>query len=176
MLESFFNICLPPEFFFFCIVSYPYSHFQSIKYHLIWFFHNLDSPTSVDAEKPEGEQGLTLPAFQHIPELDISVANLDTSEALVLILSGSPCVRSEEDSVPEVVIHHFTFGTEEDLVKIVNQLSENAEIWILGDDNAIGVSGLGIAACINAESPNFTVCSLLFEDDSLTLEAREEIV
>ena len=35
---------------------------------------------------------------------------------------------------------------------------------------------MGIAACIIAESPNFTVRSLLFEDESLTPEAREEIV
>ena len=137
--------------------------------------HNLDS-TSVDAEKPEGEQGPILPAFQHIPELDISVANLDSGETLILIRAGLPCVPPEEDLVPEVVIHHFTRGTEEELVEIVNKLSENAEIWILGNDNAIGVGGLGIAACIIAESPNFTVRSLLFEDDSLTLEAREEIV
>ena len=117
-----------------------------------------------------------LPAFQHIPELDISIVNLDTGEALILIRSGSPCIPPEEDLVPEVVIHHFTRGTEEELVEIVNKLSENAEIWILGNDNAIGVGGLGIAACIIAEVPNFTVRSLLFEDESLTLEAREEIV
>ena len=155
----------------------PCSYSQPIKCCLIWFLHNLDSSASVDAEKkPESEQVLMLPAFQHIPELDISAANLDTGEALILIRSGSPCVPSEEDSVSEVVIHHFTLGTEEELVEIVNKLSENAEIWILGDDDTIGVSGLGIAACIIAESPNFTVRSLLFEDESLTLETREEIV
>ena len=168
MLISFFNIWLPPEFFFCCIVSYPCSHCQSIKCCLILFLHILDS-ASVDAEKPKGEQGLMLPAFQHIPELDISIANLDTGEALILIRSGSPCVPPEKDLVPEVVIHHFTRGTEEELVEIVNQLSENAEIWILGNDNAIGIGGLGIAACIIAESPNFTVRSMLFEDESLTM-------
>ena len=174
MLKSFFNIWLPPEFFC-CIVSYPCSHLHSTKCCLIWFLVNLES-ASVDAEKPEGEEGVMLPAFQHIPELDISVARLDTGEALFLIRSGLPCIASEEDLVPEVVVHHFTRGTEEELVEIVNQLSENAEIWILGNDNAIGVGGLGIAACIIAESPNFTVRSLLFEDESLTLEARDEIV
>lgn len=175
MLKSFFNIWLLSEFFFCCIVSYRCSYSHLIKRCLIWFLHNLDS-TSVDSEKPEGKQGPMLPAFQDIPELDISVANLDTGEALILIRSGLPSVPSEEDLVPEVVIHHFTRGTEEELVETVNQLSENAEIWILGNDNAIGVGGLGIAACIIAESPNFTVHSLLFEDESLTLEARDEIV
>lgn len=175
MLISFSNIWLPPDFFFCYIVSYPLSFFQSIKCCLIWFLNILDS-TSVDKEKPEGQQGLMLPAFQHIPETDISVANLDTGEALILIRSGLPCTPPEEDLVPEVVIHHFTRGTEEELVEIVNKLSENAEIWILGNDNAIGIGGLGIAACIIAESPNFTVRSMLFEDESLTLEAREEIV
>ena len=117
-----------------------------------------------------------LPAFQHIPEKDISIAKLNTGEALILIRSGSPDAKSDEDLVPELVIYHFTRGTEEELVEIVNQLSENAEIWILGPDNAIGIGGLGIAACIIAESPNFTVRSLLFEDESLTLEAREGVV
>jgi len=59
---------------------------------------------------------------------------------------------------------------------LVNQLSENSEIWILGDDNAIGIGALGIAACIIAETPNFIVRSLLFQNDSFTAEAREEIV
>jgi len=118
-----------------------------------------------------------LPAFQNISGLDISVANLDSGEALILVRSGSPCVvPSEEDSVPAVVIHHFTRGTEEELVEIVNQLVENSEIWILGDDDAIGIGALGIAACIIAESPNFTVRSMLFQNVSLTLEAREDIV
>jgi hypothetical protein len=133
-------------------------------------------PTSVAAEKPDSEQGLVLPAFQHIPELNISVVKLDTGESLILIRSNSPSIPPEEDLAPEVVIHHFTRGTEEELVDIVNKLSENAEIWILGDDSAIGIGGLGIAACIIAESPNFTVRSMLFEDESLSLEAREEIV
>jgi hypothetical protein len=117
-----------------------------------------------------------LPAFQHISEQDISVANLDNGEALILVRSGSPCVPSTEDVVSDVVIHHFTRGTEAELVEIVNQLSENSEIWILGDDDAIGIGALGIAACIIAESPNFTVRSLLFENYSLSMEARGEIV
>ena len=140
------------------------------------FLHNLDS-MSVDLEKPEGGgQALMPPALHDIPELDISVAHLDAGQALILVRSGSPCVVSKEDLVSDVVIHHFTRGTEEELVEIVNQLSENSEIWILGDDSAIGIGALGIAACIIAESPNFTVRSLLFENDSLSTEAREEVV
>ena len=111
MLISFSNIWLLPEFFFCYIVSNPCSHFQSIKCCLIWFLNILDS-ASVDKEKPEGQQGLILPAFQHIPEADISVSKLDTGEALILICSGSSCIPPEEDFVPEVVIHHFTRGTE----------------------------------------------------------------
>ncbi|KAF8800384.1 hypothetical protein BYT27DRAFT_7148677 [Phlegmacium glaucopus] len=133
--------------------------------------------TSADSEKPEDEQALTLPAFQQIPELDISVANLATGEALILVRSRPPrVVPSEEDSVPEVVIYHFSRGSEAELVEIVNQSVANSEIWILGDDDAIGIGALGIAACIIAESPNFTVRSLLFEDKSLSLEDREDIV
>ncbi|KAF8801798.1 hypothetical protein BYT27DRAFT_7245050 [Phlegmacium glaucopus] len=110
--------------------------------------------TSADSEKPEDEQALTLPAFQQIPELDISVANLATGEALILF---SP------DSVPEVVIYHFSRGSEAELVEIVNQSVANSEIWILGDDDAIGIGALGIAACIIAESPNFIVRSLYID-------------
>ena len=116
-----------------------------------------------------------LSAFQHIPESDLSVMNLDTGEVLILVRSSPPCAP-KEDPIPEIVIYHFTRGSEAELVEIVNQLSEGSELWILGDDDAIGIGALGIAACIIAELPNFTVRSLLFEDDSLSEEAREEIV
>ncbi|KAF8800322.1 hypothetical protein BYT27DRAFT_6834852 [Phlegmacium glaucopus] len=130
-----------------------------------------------DPEKPEGEQALMLQAFQQIPKSDISVVNLDNGEALILVRSRPPCVvPAKEDAVPQVVIHHFTRGTEAELVEVVNQLPENSEIWILGDDNAIGIGALGIAACIIAESPNFVVRSLLFENRNMSLAAREEIV
>ena len=136
----------------------------------------LDS-TPDDSEKPKGEPALSLPAFQHILGLDISVANLDTGEELILVRSGLP-TPSQEDSISEaeVVIHHFTRGTEEELVAIVNKLSGNSEIWILGDDNAVGIGALGIAACIIAESPNFIVHSVLFENAELPLETREQVV
>ena len=117
-----------------------------------------------------------LQVFQDIPELEISLVNLDSGEALILVHSGSPFLPSKEDLASDIVIHHFTRGTEEELVAIVNQLSEDSEIWILGDDNAIGIGALGIAACIIAETPNFIVRSLLFENNSLTTEAREEVV
>ena len=153
----------------------PRSHLLANNCCLILLSDDLD-PASVDAEKLEGDKALMLSAFQNIPKSDISVANLDTGEVLVLVRSASPCVLSKEELTPEIVIHHFTRGTEAELVEIVNKLSENAEIWILGDDNAIGIGALGIAACIIAESPNFAVHSLLFENTSLTEQIREEIV
>ena len=126
-----------------------------------------------DAEKSQDQQVLKLPAFQHIPEQDISMAKLDTGETLILVRAGAPV---KEDLTSEVVIHHFARGTEEELVDIVNKLPENAEIWIVGDDNPVGIGALGIAACILAESPNFIVHSMVFEDVSWNEETREQVV
>jgi hypothetical protein len=72
-----------------------------------------------------------------------------------------------------VVIHHFSHGHEGQLVEDTKALSEGSELWILGDDDASGIGALGIAACIAAESPDFTVRSLLFEDHDVTPDKRE---
>ncbi|KAF9461490.1 hypothetical protein BDZ94DRAFT_1263481 [Collybia nuda] len=127
-------------------------------------------------EKPEEKKPtLAHPAFQKIPEQNISFANLDTGETLIVIRAGI-ILKEETKSETEVVIHHFTRGTEEELVDIVNKLSEDSEIWILGDDSPIGIGALGIAACIIAEQPDFIVHSVLFENVSLSLQLREEVV
>ncbi|KAG9317960.1 hypothetical protein JVU11DRAFT_12 [Chiua virens] len=75
-----------------------------------------------------------------------------------------------------VVVHPFEHGKEGDLVEIVKYLSSEAELWITGNDNAAGIGALGIASCLIAESPEYPVYSLLFEDHSLDEAAREKIV
>ena len=112
-----------------------------------------------------------------LPELEISVARLDVGGALILVHT-SVVARTEtrKDDMHKLVIHHFTHGTEGKLVKIIDKLSDDSEMWIIGDDNAVGMGALGIAACVIAESPNFVVRSLLFEDHGLGTKARDDIV
>ena len=108
--------------------------------------------------------------------MKVSAADLDAGGALILICSTATRAETTEDHAKELVTHHFTHGTEAQLVKVINGLSENAEIWIVGNDDAIGIGALGIAACLIAESPNFVVRSLLFEDHALGTKARDGIV
>ena len=49
-------------------------------------------------------------------------------------------------------------------------------MWITGNDDAAGIGALGVASCVIAESPEYNVYSLLFEDHSLDEAAREKIV
>ena len=108
--------------------------------------------------------------------MKVSTANLDAGGALIFIRLTATPAETTGDHTKELVTHHFTHGTEAQLLKIINGLSDNAEIWIVGDDDAIGVGALGIAACLIAESPDFVVWSLLFEDHMLGIKARDGIM
>ena len=47
------------------------------------------------------------------------------------------------------------------------------ELWIIGNDDAAGIGALGVAAGLIAEEAQFTVHSVLFEDNTLSDEERE---
>lgn len=105
--------------------------------------------------------------------------NLNAAEAIILICSSPirpDSEKTEDDSANKLVIHHFMHGNEAQLVKIITKLSENSEIWIVGDDDEMGIGALGIAACVIAESPNFVVRSLIFENHGLGIKARDDII
>lgn len=75
-----------------------------------------------------------------------------------------------------VIVQPFKHGQEGDLVEITKNISSEAELWITGNDDAAGIGALGIASCLIAESPEYQVYSVLFEDHSLDGTARERIV
>ena len=133
---------------------------------------------TTETESTQEQQNLAvfIEQLEAVSHLKISVTNLNAAEAIIMIRSSSIHPETTEDPSNKLVIHHFTHGNEEQLVKIITGLSENSEIWIVGDDDEIGIGGLGIAACVIAESPDFVVRSLLFEDHGLGTKARDDIV
>jgi len=47
------------------------------------------------------------------------------------------------------------------------------ELWIIGNDDAAGISVLGVNAGLIAEEAQFTAHSVLFEDTSMSVDGRE---
>jgi len=62
------------------------------------------------------------------------------------------------------------------LSKKLKNLSASSELWIVGNDDAPGFGAMGITACIAAESPDFTVRTLIFENHDISPEARANII
>jgi hypothetical protein len=112
-----------------------------------------------------------------LPRVEVSVTKFN-GDALILIRHDTTCDEIGRTSVRDdvVVIHHFEHGNEGELVDIVKNLSADSELWIVGDDDALGTGALGLAACIIAESPEYTVHSLLFENHDICPQARESII
>ena len=92
---------------------------------------------------------------------------MNAAEAIILIFSGARFVRKQQ-KIPVLVVTHFTHGNEEHLVKTITGPSEDSEIWIIWDDDAIGIGALGIPACqcVIAESCGF------FEDHGLDTKGQ----
>jgi len=108
------------------------------------------------------------------PESHVQISHLDGGLALIGVRSTYSLSNAKAKALTEhAVIHHFSHGNEGQLVEDTKALSDGSELWILGDDDASGIGALGIAACIAAESPDFTVHSLLFEDHDITPANRE---
>lgn len=103
---------------------------------------------------------------------DVQIKELATGQAVVLARHFEPTVAAPEQK-KEVVIYHMEHGNEGALVELVKTLSANVELWITGNDDAAGIGALGVAACVAAESPDYTVRSLLFEDHTLEKDERE---
>lgn len=96
----------------------------------------------------------------------------DDHSSLVLVRSDP----KGEPSTSDVLVHHLSHGNEGQLVKFAQNLLGDSELWIVGNDDALGVGATAVAACILAETPVYRVYSLLFEDHSLSAEDRERIV
>jgi hypothetical protein len=114
--------------------------------------------------------------LQALPRVVVSVADFNAKDALILVHSTAAGGKVEELPSNDVVIHHFKHGNEGQLVEIVKSLSASSELWIVGNDDASGCGAMGITACVAAESPDYTVRTLLFENHEISPEVRAEII
>ncbi|KAF9228933.1 putative nonribosomal peptide synthetase [Gyrodon lividus] len=106
----------------------------------------------------------------------IQVSDFVDGKALVYIRITQPTLSVPAGPFKSVIIQPFEHGSEGDLVEIASNISGEAELWITGNDDAAGIAALGAASCIIAESPEYKVFSVLFEDHSLDEVAREKAV
>ncbi|KAL4075275.1 hypothetical protein V8B97DRAFT_2022271 [Scleroderma yunnanense] len=125
-------------------------------------------------------QPLTLSALVEkltsIPGAAVQTTDFIDEKALICVrVSGSTLVVPA-GPFKSVIIQPFSHGQEGELVEIVKNVSAEAELWITGNDDAAGIGALGVASCIIAESPEYKVYSVLFEDHSLDEVAREKVV
>ncbi|KAF9241407.1 putative nonribosomal peptide synthetase [Melanogaster broomeanus] len=127
-----------------------------------------------------GVEPLTLGALAEkladIAESSVQVSDFVDGKALVYVRVSQPTLSVPAGPFKSVIIQSFEHGQEGDLVEIANNISTDAEFWITGNDDAAGIGALGLASCIVAESPEYKVFSLLFEDHSLDEAAREKAV
>ncbi|EMD32324.1 PKS/NRPS enzyme [Gelatoporia subvermispora B] len=106
---------------------------------------------------------------------DVQAQTLSTRETVIVARSlGSSSVDVESDK--QVIVFHMEHGNEGQLVDLVKGLSGDVELWVAGNDDAAGIGALGVAGCIAAESPDYVVRSILFEDHSLAPKERESWV
>ncbi|KAF8422288.1 hypothetical protein L210DRAFT_989301 [Boletus edulis BED1] len=127
-------------------------------------------------------------------QVDVSfITNIVGSDGVVLLSVTDSGVEVEDTSVEPltlimkptltipcgpfktVIVQPFEHSQEGDLIEIAKNISSEAELWIIGNDDAAGIGALGVASCIIAESPEYQVFSVLFEDHSLDEAAREKI-
>ena len=114
--------------------------------------------------------------LQALSHVEISVADFKAKDALILVRSTAVGGGVKELPSNDVVIHHFEHGNEGQLVEIVKSLSANSELWIVGNDDGSGFGAMGTTACLAAESPDFTVRTLIFENHDISPEVRAEII
>lgn len=106
----------------------------------------------------------------------VQTTEIADSKTLIYIRVSESALVVPSRPFKTVVIHPFTHGHESELVEIAQNISIETELWITGNDDAGGIGALGIASCIIAESPEYKVYSVLFEDHSLDKAAREKAV
>lgn len=139
--------------------------------------YNPDSGTVVEGTSVEP---LTLVAlarrFTAIAGSAVQISDLVDGKALLYAKITQPTLSVPAGPSKTVIVQPFEHGQEGDLIEVARNISSEAELWITGNDDATGIGALGIASCIIAESPEYQVFSVLFEDHSLHQTAREEIV
>ncbi|KAI9455958.1 hypothetical protein HD554DRAFT_2317618 [Boletus coccyginus] len=138
---------------------------------------NPDSGVEVEDTSVEP---LTLAAlarrFSTIPGSVIRVSDFVGERALLYAKITQSTLLVPANPLKTVIVHPFEHGKEGDLTEIAKNISSEAELWITSNDDAAGIGALGITSCLIAESPEYQVFSVLFEDHSLDEVAREKIV
>ncbi|KAI8820281.1 putative nonribosomal peptide synthetase [Fimicolochytrium jonesii] len=103
----------------------------------------------------------------------------DGSHLLVFSRPAVPIEFAEaspEDTNGQVTIFHMHRGNEGELAEAVKVQAPSTELYIVGNDDAAGIGALGVAACFAAEQPEFTVRSILFEDQTLSEQDRNALI
>lgn len=114
--------------------------------------------------------------FSTIAGSVVRVSDFVDGKGLLYAKISQPTISVPAGPFKTVIVQPFKHGQEGDLIEIAKNISSEAELWITGNDDAAGIGALGIASCIIAESPEYQVFSVLFEDHSLDEAAREKIV
>ncbi|KIJ60828.1 polyketide synthetase [Hydnomerulius pinastri MD-312] len=127
-----------------------------------------------------GPMSLTTSSFSIEPLISHDEAFVQSGKLLdnrdIIAFRVNRPSRPWSDTANTVIIHPFVQGKEGDLISVVRNLTSDCELWISADDSAAGIGAMGVAACLIAEFPEFEVRSVLFEDHSLSQEARQEAV
>ena len=127
-----------------------------------------------------GVEPLTMVAlagrFSTIAGSVVQVSDFVDGKAVLYARITQPTLSVPAGPFKTVIVQPFEHGNEGELIEIAKNISSEAELWITGNDDAAGIGALGIASCIIAESPEYQVFSVLFEDHSLDEAAREKIV
>ncbi|KAF9645762.1 hypothetical protein BDM02DRAFT_3189448, partial [Thelephora ganbajun] len=129
------------------------------------------------SSEEEGFSSLTVQEFasklEALSAQDVQVRQLPAGQSVIVARNFTPPSLLFEELTTNVIIHHFLHGNEGELIEKVKTISTEAELWIVGNDDAAGIGALGVAAAFIAEEPQFTVHSVLFEDTTLSVEERE---
>ena len=139
--------------------------------------YRIDSQVTVE---DASVQPLTLSAlvetFSGIAGATVQATDFVDGKGLISVRISGPTVVVPAGPFKTVIIQPFNHGQEGELVEIARNVSAEAELWIIGNDDAAGIGALGVASCIIAESPDYKVYSVLFEDHLLDEAAREKVV
>ncbi|KAI6142295.1 putative nonribosomal peptide synthetase [Pisolithus thermaeus] len=114
--------------------------------------------------------------FSAIPGATVQATNFTGGQALIYISISEAALVVPAGPFKSVIVQPFVHGQEGELVEVAKNITAEAELWITGNDDAAGIGALGVASCIIAESPEYKVYSVLFEDHSLDHDAREKAV
>ncbi|KAF9642420.1 hypothetical protein BDM02DRAFT_3193301 [Thelephora ganbajun] len=125
----------------------------------------------------EGFSSLTIQEFasklEALSAQDIQAQQLPAGQSVIVARNFTPPSFLFEELTTNMITHHFLHRNKGELIEKVKTISTEAELWIVGNNNAASIGALGVAAALIAEEPQFTVHSVLFEDTTLSVKEHE---